>query len=168
MQDINTVAITGNLTRDPELKHLDGGNSVCKIRVANNGRKKEGDEWVDAPNYFDVVIWGRQGEATAEYCAKGRKVAVTGKLRWREWEGDSGKRQTIEIHADTVAFMGSPKDQDAPQQTQQHQQQQSSATGYGGFVPNPNYDSAAPAAPAPAPPVAAPAAPPAPADDLPF
>ena len=105
MQDINTVALTGNLTRDPELKQTPGG-SICRIRVANNGRKKDGDQWVDAPNFFDVVVWGAQGENVAQYLSKGRKVAITGKLRWREWESDSGKRQAVEIHADNVAFIG--------------------------------------------------------------
>jgi single-strand DNA-binding protein len=105
MQDINTVALTGNLTRDPELKQTPGG-SICRIRVANNGRKKDGDQWVDAPNFFDVVVWGAQGENVAQYLSKGRKVAITGKLRWREWESDNGKRQAVEIHADNVAFIG--------------------------------------------------------------
>jgi len=105
MQDINTVAITGNLTRDPELKQTQGG-SVCKLRIANNARRKQGDQWVDAPNYFDVTIWGSQGENVAQYMSKGRKVAITGKLRWREWESDDGKRQAVEIVADNVAFMG--------------------------------------------------------------
>lgn len=105
MQDINTVALTGNLTRDPELKQTQGG-SVCRMRVANNGRKKEGNEWVDAPNYFDVIVWGAQGENVAQYLNKGRKVAITGKLRWREWESEQGKRQVVEIHADNVAFIG--------------------------------------------------------------
>ena len=145
MQDINTVAITGNLTRDPELKKFDDGGAVCKIRVANNGRKKEGDQWVDAPNYFDVVIWGRQGEATAEYCSKGRKVAVTGKLRWREWESQDGsKRQSVEIHADTVAFIGSQKDQDQSQGQQDGDcapAGTAAATGDGGFQPAPTATS---------------------------
>ena len=144
MQDINTCAITGNLTRDPELKKFDDGGAVCKIRVANNGRKKVGDEWVDAPNYFDVVIWGRQGEATAEYCSKGRKVAITGKLRWREWEGESGKRQAVEIHADTVAFIGSQKDQDQSQGQQDGDfapAGTAAATGDGGFQPAPTASS---------------------------
>ena len=113
MQDINTVAITGNLTRDPELKQTQGG-SVCRMRVANNGRKKEGNEWVDAPNYFDVIVWGAQGENVAQYLSKGRKVAITGKLRWREWESEQGKRQAVEIHADNVAFIGG-KEQAASQ-----------------------------------------------------
>lgn len=106
MQDINTVALTGNLTRDPELKQT-GEQSLCTLRVANNGRKKEGDQWVDAPNFFNVVVWGRQADACAQYLEKGRKVAITGKLRWREWTQDDGsKRQAVEIHADNVAFLG--------------------------------------------------------------
>lgn len=122
MQDINTVAITGNLTRDPELKQTQGG-SVCRMRVANNGRKKDGDQWVDAPNYFDVIVWGAQGENAAQYLSKGRKVAITGKLRWREWESEQGKRQVVEIHADNVAFIGG---------REQGQQQQASASPSGG------------------------------------
>jgi single-strand DNA-binding protein len=106
MQDINTVAITANLTRDPELIQTEKG-SICKMRVANNGRKKVGEEWVDAPNFFDVVVWGAQGENAAQYLSKGRKVGITGTLRWREWEQDDGqKRQGVEIHANNVAFMG--------------------------------------------------------------
>ena len=107
MQDINTVSLTGNLTRDPELTQLNSGNSVCKMRVANNGRKKVGEEWVDAPNFFDVVVWGAQGENAAQYLSKGRKVGISGTLRWREWEQDDGtKRQAVEIHANNVAFLG--------------------------------------------------------------
>lgn len=128
--DINTVALTGNLTRDPELKQTQGG-SVCKMRVANNSRRKQGDEWVDAPNYFDVVVWGAQGENVAQYLSKGRKVAVTGKLRWREWESDNGKRQAVEIHADNVAFIGG-RDEATQAAPQQQQQQAASAD----FVPS--------------------------------
>lgn len=115
--DINTVALTGNLTRDPELKQTQGG-SVCRMRVANNGRRKQGNEWVDAPNYFDVVVWGAQGENVAQYLSKGRKVAITGKLRWREWESDNGKRQTVEVHADNVAFIGGRDEAQQPKQQQ--------------------------------------------------
>ena len=118
MQDINTVALTGNLTRDPELKQTQAG-SVCKLRVANNSRKKQDNEWVDAPNYFDVIVWGAQGENVAQYLSKGRKVAITGRLRWREWESEQGKRQAVEIHADNVAFIGGREEggqQTAPQQ----------------------------------------------------
>jgi single-strand DNA-binding protein len=109
--NINRVTITGNLTRDPELRSTPGGTSVCKLRVAVNSRRKDGQtgEWVDKPNYFDVTVWGAQGENCANYLSKGRPVAVDGRLDWREWEAQdgSGKRQAVEIIADSVQFLGS-------------------------------------------------------------
>jgi single-strand DNA-binding protein len=107
--NINRVTITGNLTRDPELKSLPSGTPVCKLRVAVNSRRKDqSGEWVDKPNYFDVTVWGAQGENCATYLSKGRPVAVDGRLDWREWETQEGqKRQSIEIIADTVQFLGS-------------------------------------------------------------
>ena len=108
--NINTVVITGNLTRDPELRSTPGGTAVCKLRVAVNSRRKDGQtgEWIDKPNYFDVTVWGAQGENCAQYLSKGRPVAVDGRLDWREWEAqDGGKRQAIEIIANSVQFLGS-------------------------------------------------------------
>jgi single-strand DNA-binding protein len=77
--------------------------------VAVNTRRKEGDQWVDKPNYFDVTVWGAQGENCATYLSKGRPVAVEGRLEWREWEASdgSGKRQAVEIVANSVQFLGS-------------------------------------------------------------
>jgi single-strand DNA-binding protein len=112
--NINSVVITGNLTRDPELRQTSGGTNVCGMRVAVNSRRKQGDEWVDKPNYFDVTVWGAQGENCATYLSKGRPVAVQGRLDWREWQDrDGNKRQSIEIIADTVQFLGS-RDGSAP------------------------------------------------------
>ena len=107
--NVNVVVITGNLTRDPELRHTGGGTAVCELRVAVNSRRKEGQEWVDKPNYFDVVVWGAQGENCANYLSKGRPVAVEGRLDWREWEAKdgSGKRQAVQIIANSVQFLGS-------------------------------------------------------------
>ena len=108
--NINRVIITGNLTRDPELRSTSGGTSVCSLRIAVNSRRKEGDQWVDKPNYFDITVWGSQGENCAQYLAKGRPVAIDGRLNWREWEDKEGnKRQTIDIIADSVQFLGSPQ-----------------------------------------------------------
>ncbi|MFL5976727.1 MAG: single-stranded DNA-binding protein [Solirubrobacterales bacterium] len=107
--NINRVVLTGNLTADPELRSLPSGTSVCKLRVACNTRRKDNStgEWVDKPNYFDVTVWGAQGENCARYLAKGRPVAIDGRLEWREWEGDQGqKRQAIDIIADSVQFLG--------------------------------------------------------------
>ena len=107
--NVNVVVITGNLTRDPELRHTGGGTAVCELRVAVNSRRKEGQEWVDKPNYFDVTVWGAQGENCANYLSKGRPVAVEGRLDWREWEAKdgSGKRQAVSIVANSVQFLGS-------------------------------------------------------------
>ena len=111
--NINRVIITGNLTSDPELRSLPSGTSICKLRVACNTRKKDGasGEWVDKPNYFDVTVWGAQGENSARYLSKGRPVAIDGRLEWREWETPEGhKRQAVDIVADTVQFLGSRDD----------------------------------------------------------
>jgi single-strand DNA-binding protein len=107
--NVNVVVITGNLTRDPELRHLGSGTAVCKLRVAVNSRRKDqSGNWVDKPNYFDVTVWGAQGENCANYLSKGRPVAVEGRLDWREWEDQGGnKRQSVEIIANTVQFLGS-------------------------------------------------------------
>lgn len=107
--NINRVIITGNLTRDPELNTLQSGATVCDLRVAVNGRRKDqqSGEWVDKPNYFNVKVWGPQGENAAKYLAKGRQVAIDGRLDWREWEdGQGNKRQTVDIIADSVQFLG--------------------------------------------------------------
>jgi single-strand DNA-binding protein len=110
--NINVVVITGNLTKDPELRQLGSGTSVCKLRVAVNSRRKDqSGEWVDKPNYFDVTVWGAQGENCAAYLSKGRPVAIEGRLEWREWDAqDGGKRQAVEIIANSVQFLGSRGD----------------------------------------------------------
>ena len=109
--NVNVVVITGNLTQDPELRHTSGGTAVCELRVAVNSRRKDGQtgEWVDKANYFNVTVWGAQGENCANYLSKGRPVAVEGRLDWREWEAKdgSGKRQAVQIVANTVQFLGS-------------------------------------------------------------
>ena len=116
--NINRVVLTGNLTSDPELRSLPSGTSVCKLRVACNTRRKDNStgEWVDKPNFFDVTVWGAQGENCATYLSKGRPVAVDGRLDWREWETtDGNKRQSVSIVAESVQFLGSREGGGAPQ-----------------------------------------------------
>ena len=108
--NINRVVLTGNLTRDPELRTTSGGTSVCSLRIAVNTRRKDGStgEWTEKPNYFDVTVWGVQGENCAQYLSKGRPIAVDGRLEWREWQDKEGnKRQSVDIIADSVQFLGS-------------------------------------------------------------
>lgn len=114
---INSVTIAGNLTRDPELRSTSGGTSVCSLRIANNRRRKDGatGQWEDVPNYFDVTVWGSQGENCAKYLSKGRGVLVLGELRWREWETKDGtKRQAVDINAREVQFLSDGGGQQRP------------------------------------------------------
>ena len=107
--NINRVVLVGNLTKDPELRHTPSGTAVCSLRLAVNTRRKDGatGEWTEKPNYFDITVWGNQGESCAQYLAKGRPVAIDGRLEWREWEAQDGtKRQAVEIVADSVQFLG--------------------------------------------------------------
>ena len=111
--NINRVVMTGNLTADPELRSLPSGMSVCSLRIACNTRRKNAStgEWEDKPNYFNVTVWGAQGENAARFLAKGRPVAIDGRLEWREWEAQDGsKRQATDIIADSVQFLGSRED----------------------------------------------------------
>ena len=102
--NINRVVLVGNLTRDPEMKHLPSGTALCSLRIAVNTRRKdESGQWTDKPNYFDVSVWGNQGESCAQYLAKGRPVGVQGKLTWREWDAQDGtKRQSVEVTANNT------------------------------------------------------------------
>jgi single-strand DNA-binding protein len=112
--NINRVVLTGNLTRDPELRATTSDTPVCSLRIACNTRRKTNDgEWTDKPNYFDVTVWGAQGENAARFLTRGRPVAIDGRLEWREWDGENGKRQAVEIIADAVQFLGGRDDQAA-------------------------------------------------------
>jgi single-strand DNA-binding protein len=108
--NINRVVLLGNLTKDPELRALASGTSVCRLRLACNTRRRNADtgEWDDKPNYFDVSVFGASAEACGTFLEKGRPVAVDGRLEWHEWEtADGQRRQTIEVIADSVQFLGS-------------------------------------------------------------
>ena len=112
--NINRVILVGNLTRDPELRHTPSGTPVCGLRVAVNTRQKDAStgEWGDKPNYFDVTVWGNQAESCAQYLAKGRPIAVDGRLNWREWEDKQTgqKRSAVDIIADSVQVLGARGD----------------------------------------------------------
>ena len=107
-QGIARVNLVGNLTRSPELRHTPSGTSVCQLGVAVNSSYKDASgQWVEKPNFFDVVVWGAQGENCARYLSKGRQVAVDGRLDQRSWEAQDGtKRSKVEIIAETVMFIG--------------------------------------------------------------
>ena len=112
MQNINRVVLTGNLTKDPELREFTSG-SMCSLRLAVNGRRKnpQTGEWQDQANYFDVSLFGAQGENCARYLNKGRAVAIDGRLRWREFtRQDGSKGQAVDVVADNIQFLGGHDD----------------------------------------------------------
>jgi single-strand DNA-binding protein len=111
--NINRVIITGNLTSDPELRSTNSGLPVCSLRVACNGRRKNGQtgEWEEKANFFNVTVFGAQGENCSRFLSKGRPVAVDGRLDWREFTDQAGnQRQAVEIIAESVQFLGGRDD----------------------------------------------------------
>jgi single-strand DNA-binding protein len=109
--NINRVVLTGNLTRDPELSAA-GPVSVCKLGIAVNGRRKNSStgEWEEKPNFFRVTVFGKQAENCHQYLKKGRPVAIDGRLEWSQWERDGQKRESVDIIADSVQFLGGRDD----------------------------------------------------------
>jgi single-strand DNA-binding protein len=110
--NINRVVLTGNLTRDPELRSTGSGLSVCKLGLACNTRRKNSatGEWEEKPNFFRVTVFGAQGANCERYLKKGRPVAIDGRLEWSTWESDGQKRESIDIIADSVQFLGGRDD----------------------------------------------------------
>lgn len=112
--DTNVAVLVGRLTRDPEVRHTGGGTSVANLRLAVTSRgKDDAGEWVDRPNYFDVVVFGRLADNADKYLVKGSRVGVTGRLEWREWDGkDGGKRQAVQVVASDVQYLATRADRD--------------------------------------------------------
>jgi single-strand DNA-binding protein len=111
---INRVLITGNLTRDPELRSTGSGMAVLQMGVAVNDRRKnpQSGEWEDVPNFIDVVMFGTRAESVSRFLSKGSKIAVEGKLRWSSWEDKTSgaKRSKVEVVADDIEFLSSRND----------------------------------------------------------
>ncbi len=103
---INKVLISGNLTRDPELRSTAGGVNILSFGVAVNDRRRNANgEWDDYPNYIDCTIFGVRAESLSRILTKGMKVAIEGKLRWSQWERDGQKRSKIEVIVDELELM---------------------------------------------------------------
>lgn len=107
--NLNAVVITGNLTKDVELRTTQSGHSVATLRVAVNEREKQGEEWGERANYFDVTVWGKQAESAANYLSKGSPVAVQGRLRHERWQKEGSERSKVVIVAYTIQFLPSKK-----------------------------------------------------------
>ena len=135
---INRVIISGNLTRDPDLRSTASGMAVLSLGVAVNDRRRnqQTGEWEDYPNFIDCTMFGTRAESLARFLSKGTKVTIEGKLRWSQWERDGQKRSKLEVVVDDLEFMSSRNG---------GQQGGYNNGGYG----NQSYAPAAPAAAAP-------------------
>lgn len=123
---INKATITGNITRDPELRQTQGGTSVLTIGVAVNDRRKnqQTGEWEDYPNFIDCTIFGNRATGVAPHLEKGMKVAIEGKLNQSRWQAEDGtNRSKIEIIVDEIEFMSRQQGQTASKPVQQQPQQ---------------------------------------------
>ncbi len=117
MNDINNLTMVGRLVRDAELSFINTGTAVCKFSIANNQSKKKDDKWVDEAHFFDVVLWGKTGEALAQYLKKGKQVAIEGRLTQDRWTDTDGKaRSRVQIVATSVQLLGGGKQGDQKEQ----------------------------------------------------
>ena len=107
MADINHVILVGRLVKDAELKYTTSGQAVCSFSIAINRRKRNGDQWENEANYFDVILWGRQGESLYQYLLKGKLFGVEGELRQNRWEHNGQTRSKVEIMATNIQFLSS-------------------------------------------------------------
>lgn len=177
---INRVVISGNLTRDPELRSTPGGTQVLSLSVAVNDRRRnpQTSEWEDYANFVDCKMFGARAESVSRFLSKGQKVCIEGKLRYSSWERDGQKRSKLEVVVDDIEFMSSGQGGNgsggyaSPRPQQQAYMPQQAYAPQPAYAPQqpamPSYDAyAAPQVAAPAPMAAAPMAPvPAPASDV--
>ena len=110
MADLSIAVIVGRLTRDAELRYANSGQAICVFSVATSSRKKKGDQWVDEASFWDVELWGKQGESLYQYLVKGKQVAVEGAMRQDRWEKDGQPRMKVVINANSVQLLGGGQD----------------------------------------------------------
>lgn len=140
---INRVVISGNLTRDPELRQTKGGSAILSIPMAVNDRRKnpQSGEWEDVPNYVDVTVFGNRANALANFLQKGSKVVVEGRLHYSSWEKDGQKRSKLDVTADEVEFMSRNNQQGGYQpQAQQAYKPQAAPMAQAPSYPQPTFD----------------------------
>ncbi len=125
MNNLNSVLIEGNLTKDPELSYTSTGKPVVKLRIGSNRSYKKDDEYQQEASFFDITVWGKQAEACAEFLEKGRGVRIVGRLkedRWQDQEGNN--RSKVQIVAEHVEFMPKPNKGDTDQEQEQEREQE--------------------------------------------
>lgn len=107
--DLNKAILVGRLTKDPELRYTQSGTPVCSFSIANNRTYVAAGEKKEQVSYFNCVAWAKTGEVIAEYCKKGKRIGIEGRLQQRSWDDQEGKkRQTVEIVVDNFQFLDAP------------------------------------------------------------
>lgn len=122
---MNRCYVSGNLTRDAELRATKGGTEILTFGIAVNDRKRDpnSEEWVEVPNFFDCSVFGKRAESLSRILHKGMKCCIEGKLRWSQWNDKNGqKRSKVEIIVDEIEFMSRRGQGEAQNQPQQQQQ----------------------------------------------
>ena len=137
--DLNSVVLIGRLTRDAELTYLQSGNPVCKMGIAVNRSRKDGEQWISEANFFDVTLFGKSGEALKQYLTKGKQIAVQGALKQDRWEKDGQKFSKVQIVANNVQLLGGKSEGSASYSGQSGDGY--SSQGQGGFAPRPSTQS---------------------------
>lgn len=140
--DLNSVVLIGRLTRDAELSYLSNGNPVCKLGIAVNRSRKDGDQWISEANFFDVTLFGKSGESLKQYLTKGKQIAVQGALKQDRWEKDGQKFSKVQIVANNVQLLGGKSEGSASYSGQSGNGY--SSQGQGGFAPRPAASGYAP------------------------
>lgn len=115
---INHVAVTGNLTREPEIRSTQSGTAVLSFGIAVNDRRKVADgQWADEPYFFECVTFGNRAKALGDILTKGMKVAISGKLHYSSWEKDGQKHSKVDIIANEIELMQNRRPEQPQEQT---------------------------------------------------
>ena len=139
MADLSIAVLVGRLTRDSELRYTSGGSPICSFSVATSSRKKKGDQWIDEASFWDIELWGKQGESLQQYLVKGKQVAIEGSMRQDRWEKDGQPRMKVVVNAQTVQLLGGGQDKQPAKQEPRRQspfaEEKPSADGFTDDVP---------------------------------
>ena len=106
MNDLNHVVLIGRLTQDAELKYTQNGYAISSFSIAVNRSRKNGEQWVEEANFFEVSLFGKAAENLKPYLVKGKQVAIDGELRQDRWESEGQKRSKVVIVANNVQLVG--------------------------------------------------------------
>lgn len=135
MADLSIAVLVGRLTRDAELKYTNNGSAVCHFSIATGSKRKKGDQWVDEASFWDVELWGKQGESLNQYLTKGKQVGVEGTMRQDRWQQEGVQRMKVIVNANSVQLLGGKSSEDSPERTSGHPDD----SNYGGSQSNASY-----------------------------